>query len=79
MSRPNIALHKKSNVMENSENKYVKRTQKDYSMSFKLAVIKEVLLSGETVSTRATTPPNFQGTSLVIYCTDSRRLLRALY
>ena len=31
------------------------------------------------VSTRATTPPNFQGTSLVIYCTDSRRLLRALY
>jgi len=52
--------------MENSENKYVKRTQKDYSMSFKLAVIKEVL-SGEIVSTRATTPPNFQVCNILLY------------
>ncbi|MCO5259059.1 MAG: helix-turn-helix domain-containing protein [Crocinitomicaceae bacterium] len=32
--------------MESFENKYVKRTQRDYSMPFKLAVIKEVQ-SGE--------------------------------
>ena len=41
-SRPNIALHKKSNVMEPFKNQYVKRSQKDYSLSFKLAVVKEV-------------------------------------
>lgn len=42
MSHPNIALHKKSNVMEKINNQYVKRSQKDYSLSFKLAVVKEV-------------------------------------
>lgn len=42
MSRPNIALHKKSNFMESFHNQYVKRSQKDYSVSFKLAVVKEV-------------------------------------
>lgn len=42
MSRPNIALHKKSNVMEEFKNQYVKRIQKDYSLSFKLAVVREV-------------------------------------
>ena len=29
-------------MQENPESKYVKRTQKDYSMSFKLEVVKEV-------------------------------------
>jgi len=42
MSRPNIALHKKSNVMKEEDYQYLKRSQKDYSMSFKLAVVKEV-------------------------------------
>ncbi|MDR0419671.1 MAG: hypothetical protein LBH34_05620 [Prevotellaceae bacterium] len=38
MSRPEIALHKKSNVMEEFNNQHVKRNQKGYSMSFKLSV-----------------------------------------
>ncbi|MCO5267861.1 MAG: transposase [Brumimicrobium sp.] len=37
--------------MDKSKNQYIKRTQKDYSMSFKLAVVKEVE-SGE-ISTEA--------------------------
>ena len=41
MSSPNIALHLKRYEMEQTENKYVKRTQKDYSMSFKLSVVRE--------------------------------------
>jgi Transposase. len=32
--------------MENTENKYVKRTQRDYSMSFKLSVVHEFENSG---------------------------------
>lgn len=42
LSRPNIALQKKSNVMKQYENQYVRRSQKDYSLSFKLAVVKEI-------------------------------------
>ena len=42
MSRPEIALHKKSNVMKSKDYQYAKRTQKDYSLSFKVAVVKEV-------------------------------------
>ncbi|MEN8194858.1 MAG: helix-turn-helix domain-containing protein [Bacteroidota bacterium] len=43
LSRPEIALHKKVNVMKTPENTgYVKRTQKDYSMSFKLQVVQEI-------------------------------------
>lgn len=41
MSSPEIALQKKD-VMKEDEKVYVKRTQKDYSMSFKLSVVKEV-------------------------------------
>ena len=41
MSSPEIALQK-NDVMKEKENGYVKRTQKDYSMSFKLSVVKEV-------------------------------------
>lgn len=39
MSRPEIALHKNSSVMKTT---YVKRTQKDYSLSFKLQVVQEI-------------------------------------
>ena len=42
MSDPNIALHKNSNVMKDLNNQYVKRSQKDYSLSFKLSVVQEV-------------------------------------
>lgn len=39
MSRPEIALHKNSSVMKTT---YVKRTQKDYSLSFKLQIVQEI-------------------------------------
>ncbi len=39
MSSPEIALQQKSNIMEKTETKYVKHTQKDYSMSFKLGIV----------------------------------------
>jgi len=42
MSRPDIALQKKSNVMQGKDYQYLKRSQKDYSMAFKLSVVKEV-------------------------------------
>ena len=49
MSRPEIGLHKKSKLMENVENQgYKKRTQKDYTMSFKLQVVQEIE-SGELI------------------------------
>ena len=43
MSRPEIALHKKSKAMkEKFTSLYIKRTQQDYPLSFKLAVVREV-------------------------------------
>ena len=42
MSRPEISLHKISNVMKDKENQYVRRSQKDYNMSFKLSVVSEI-------------------------------------
>ena len=43
MSRPEIALHKNSNAMkEKLKSFYVKRSQRDYPLSFKLAVVREV-------------------------------------
>jgi transposase-like protein len=42
MSRPEIAIHKKTIAMEENVNAYQKRSQKDYSMSFKLQVVKEI-------------------------------------
>ena len=42
MSSPEIAIHKKSVMKEDSGNEYVKRTQKDYSMSFKLQIVSEI-------------------------------------
>ena len=42
MSCPEIAIHKFI-VMENlQENRYVKRTQKDYTMSFKLQIVQKI-------------------------------------
>ncbi len=42
MSSPEIAIHKKSIVMQEKENQHIKRTQKDYSLSFKLQVVTEI-------------------------------------
>jgi len=41
MSCPEIALHKTSNNMKERDI-YVKRTQKDYSLNFKLQVVQEI-------------------------------------
>ncbi|AWL77738.1 hypothetical protein DKB58_01555 [Capnocytophaga canimorsus] len=38
MSYPEISIQKKIVIMD----KYVKRTQRDYSMSFKLNIVKEI-------------------------------------
>jgi len=41
MSRPEITIHKKRIVMKEETN-YVKRTQRDYTLTFKLNVVREV-------------------------------------
>ena len=41
MSRPKIPLHKKSTYEKEDDLFYVKRTQKDYSLSFKLQVVSQ--------------------------------------
>jgi transposase len=41
MSRPEITIHKKNIVMEENSN-YVKRSQRDYSMSLKLQIVSEI-------------------------------------
>jgi transposase-like protein len=51
MSRPEIAIHKKSIVMEDQSN-YVKRTQKDYTLSLKIQIVKEIE-SGELSVTQS--------------------------
>ena len=43
LSRPEIALHKTSEAMEEkSKSLYIKRTQRDYPLSFKLSVVREI-------------------------------------
>lgn len=49
LSRPEIALHKKSAMKEKEELLYVKRTQRDYSLSFKLQVVSEVESEGLSI------------------------------
>ncbi|WP_374726294.1 transposase, partial [Chryseobacterium rhizosphaerae] len=42
-SSPEISIHKKSIVMEEHlETQYVKRTQRDYNLSLKLQIVKEI-------------------------------------
>ena len=50
MFRPEIALHKKNNVMKGIKNQYLKRTQKDYTIPFKLSVVSEVELDEISVN-----------------------------
>ncbi|REC74834.1 hypothetical protein DRF57_12410, partial [Chryseobacterium rhizosphaerae] len=43
VSSPEISIHKKSIVMEEHlETQYVKRTQRDYNLSLKLQIVKEI-------------------------------------
>jgi transposase-like protein len=43
LSRPEIALQKKSKAMEERfKSLYIKRTQRDYPLSFKMAIVREV-------------------------------------
>jgi transposase-like protein len=50
MSRPEIALQKSNVMKEKAQKVYVKRTQKDYSYSFKLQVVQEI--ESKELSTR---------------------------
>jgi transposase len=66
LSCPEIAIHKKSIEMENPEKMgYVKRTQKDYSMSFKLQVVQEIEL-GELSTHAACRKYGIQARSTVV-------------
>lgn len=65
MSCPEIALHKMSNVMENFKQEYIKRTQKDYSMSFKLSLVCEIE-RGDISVTGAQRKYGIQGKATVI-------------
>ncbi|GEM_PF-73222 len=65
MSRPNIALHKPSIVMEELKTEYLKRSQKDYSMSFKLQVVSEIE-RGECSTTGAVRKYGIQARSTVV-------------
>lgn len=42
MFSPKIMLHNSSNVTKQIKNQYVKRSQKDYNLSFKRVVLQEV-------------------------------------
>ena len=63
MSSPEIAIHKFYIVMEKSN--YVKRSQRDYSMSFKLSVVNEIE-SGLLSVTEAKNKYGIQGRSTVV-------------
>ncbi len=65
VSSPEIALHPKSNVMEKIKNDYVKRTQKDYSITFKLSVVSEIE-RGEISFTAAQRKYGIQGNATVL-------------
>lgn len=65
LSSPEITIHKKI-VMEKGERLgYVKRTQKDYSMSFKLQVVQEIE-RGELSATEATLKYGIQARKSVV-------------
>ena len=52
LSRPEIAIHKKTFIMS-EDNNYVKRTQRDYTMSLKLQIVQEIE-RGQVTATEAT-------------------------
>ena len=62
MSRPEIALHQKSSVMKTN---YVKRTQRDYSLSLKLQIVQEIE-QGKLSTTSAQRKYGIQARSTVV-------------
>ena len=64
LSRPEIAIHKKTIAMEENTN-YQKRTQKDYTLAFKLQLVQEIE-RGELSVTDATQKYGIQGRSTVV-------------
>ena len=66
MSSPEIAIHKKRIVMkEHLETLYTKRTQKDYSLSLKLQIVKEIE-SGEESTHSACRKYGIQARSTIV-------------
>ena len=65
MSSPEIALHKINVMKEKEENIYQKRTQKDYSLSFKLQVVQAIERS-ELSTTGALKKYGIQSRSTVV-------------
>lgn len=63
MSRPEITIHKKRIVIKEETN-YVKRTQRDYTLTFKLNIVREVE-SGEPNPTDARNKYGIQGESTI--------------
>src|SRR5690606_15267579 len=64
LSRPEITIHKKRIVMKEETN-YVKRTQRDYTLTFKLNVVREVE-AGEISTTGACRKYGIQSRSTVV-------------
>jgi transposase-like protein len=62
VSRPEIALHKKNSVVKTI---YVKRTQKDYSLSLKLQIV-QAIEQGELSTTQAQRQYAIQGRCTVV-------------
>lgn len=65
MSRPEITIHK-TIVMEEKTN-YVKRSQRDYSMSLKLQIVSEIE-KGFTTVTQARKQYSIQSHATVLNC-----------
>ena len=65
MSSPEIALHKKDKMKEKTKREYVRRSQRDYSMPFKLAVVLEIE-RGETSIFSTQRKYGIQGNATVI-------------
>jgi transposase-like protein len=66
MSIPDISLHKKRSVMkEKDKSVYIKRTQKDYSLTLKLQVVKEIE-QGHLSTTSAQRKYGIQARSTVV-------------
>ncbi len=65
LSRPEISLQKKTVMNKDGKTDYVKRSQKDYSLSFKLQVINEIE-RGELSTTGAVRKYGIQSRSTVV-------------
>jgi transposase len=65
MSSPEIAIHKKYPMESSQQTRYVKRTQKDYTMSFKLQIVQEIE-QGSHTPTEAVKKYGIQSRSTIV-------------